>query len=341
MMEFLYSFSILFRKYLLFILILFLTSCSHEKNKIRPSSMGGINEIILVTDFQKTDSSFKEEVFDILTEPYPALINLEKHFRLLRVPLNKFSSYYKKQRNLIFIRKMKNDSLSSPEIFEKKNQWASPQKIVFINYSTKSSLLTFLEKMVKPIFSGFHDSEIAYIQKTHSQKTPSSIAEELKKNKLRMTVPKNFVLYQSSEGFIWIGRESYSSKKDIKLGVFIHLFPYSDKAEIEGINILRRRNRVTKRYISGQVDSSYMKIENLIPVVQKRVTFNGNYAIKTRGMWKLEKDFMGGTFINISFINEKKTKIIMVDGYLYAPNEDKGIFMSELEAVITSTTTIK
>ena len=332
------------KKNILFFGILFsIFSCNSEKKKtVLPDSIGGINEIILVTDLSKNDSSLQKEVLNAFIRPYPALINLENHFRIITVPSDKFSKYYKTQKNIIFIRRVKNDSSSSISVFEKKNQWAKPQKIVFVNYSKKYSLVKELNKTIKPIFEKYHESEIEYLQKKNAKKTPPPITHELKKQELMMTVPKGFSLYFSdNDDFIWFGRETYNSKKEAKLGVFVHTFPYSDEKQIEGVSILKKRNKITKKYIRGQVDSSYMKIENLIPLIQKAVLFNGNYSLKTRGMWEMEHDFMGGTFINISFVNEEKNKIIMVDGYLYAPNQDKGVFMSELEAIVTSVKRIK
>ena len=43
-----------------------------------------------------------------------------------------------------------------------------------------------------------------------------------------------------------------------------------------------------------------------------------------------------GAFISYSWLNNKKTKIITAQGYVYAPNFEKSKYIRELEAIIVS-----
>ncbi|MCB0408861.1 MAG: DUF4837 family protein [Flavobacteriales bacterium] len=53
-------------------------------------------------------------------------------------------------------------------------------------------------------------------------------------------------------------------------------------------------------------------------------------------MWYVKGDFMGGPFINYTFVDEKRNKVISIDGYVYAPRFDKREYLRELEALIRS-----
>jgi len=63
---------------------------------------------------------------------------------------------------------------------------------------------------------------------------------------------------------------------------------------------------------------------------------NGEYIVEIAGLWRVVNDKMGGPFVSISRLNPSKTKIITIEGYVYAPNFRKGDFIRELKAMIYS-----
>jgi len=58
--------------------------------------------------------------------------------------------------------------------------------------------------------------------------------------------------------------------------------------------------------------------------------------MKTRGLWKMENDFMGGSFVNLTIWDEANQRSVSVDGFVYAPGKDKRNYMMELEAMVQS-----
>jgi hypothetical protein len=47
----------------------------------------------------------------------------------------------------------------------------------------------------------------------------------------------------------------------------------------------------------------------------------------------VENDFMGGPFINFTFLDEKRNRLISMDGYVYNPNEFKRNFLRQMESI--------
>jgi hypothetical protein len=76
--------------------------------------------------------------------------------------------------------------------------------------------------------------------------------------------------------------------------------------------------------------------EEYSPIYSNPVDFNGRFAIETRGLWRLENDFMGGPFVNYTFVNEKNNKVVTIDGYVFAPNKPKRDLLIQLEAIAHS-----
>jgi hypothetical protein len=46
---------------------------------------------------------------------------------------------------------------------------------------------------------------------------------------------------------------------------------------------------------------------------------------------------MGGPFISFSILDEKRKRIVTVDGFLYAPTDDKRDLLRQIEAILLST----
>ena len=71
---------------------------------------------------------------------------------------------------------------------------------------------------------------------------------------------------------------------------------------------------------------------------QKEINLNGIYVNELRGLWQMERDFMGGPYINYSMVDEQNNRVVCIDGYVYAPKFDKREFLREQEALIKTIT---
>ena len=94
------------------------------------------------------------------------------------------------------------------------------------------------------------------------------------------------------------------------------------------------RNAMLKDLVPGQSKGSYMVTEMNFPISFKHFDFQKNYAVEMRGLWKVNGDFMGGPFVNISFLDSVNNRIICMDAYVYYPNHNKRELLRELEAIM-------
>ncbi len=60
--------------------------------------------------------------------------------------------------------------------------------------------------------------------------------------------------------------------------------------------------------------------------ISKAIDFMGMYTVETRGLWQVEGDFMGGSFLQYSFVDEPTGRMINYSAYVYAPNKEKRDF---------------
>ena len=52
----------------------------------------------------------------------------------------------------------------------------------------------------------------------------------------------------------------------------------------------------------------------------------------------MKNGFMGGPYINYSMVDEKRNRVICIDGYVYCPKFDKREYLREQEALIKTIT---
>lgn len=79
-----------------------------------------------------------------------------------------------------------------------------------------------------------------------------------------------------------------------------------------------------------------MTTEHQIPPTFNIFEFKNNYAAEMRGLWRMENDFMGGPFVNLSVLDISNNRVIMLDGFVYAPRFDKRNYLRQVEAIIYS-----
>jgi hypothetical protein len=77
-----------------------------------------------------------------------------------------------------------------------------------------------------------------------------------------------------------------------------------------------------------------MKTESEYPVIFRENVKNGAYMAELRGLWRLEKAFMGGPFISHTILDEPRNRVVTVEGFVYAPSLDKRLYVREIEAML-------
>ena len=70
--------------------------------------------------------------------------------------------------------------------------------------------------------------------------------------------------------------------------------------------------------------------------LQKKVNYYGIKMLETRGTWEVQGDFMGGPFINYIVEDKVNNRVLLVEGFVFAPSKRKRDNIIELEAIIKS-----
>jgi len=320
----------------LIILIIVMNSCSDEQKR-KSHSSGKTAEIIVVT---KTKDDWNGEIgkaiMDFFHQEYEVLSQPEPLFDLANVLFDSFNemAMFQSHHNILIVETDKNKG--TPEIEVRKNVWAIPQRVILITVPTEAAFTDFFNQKKNVILNVFMTCEHERLIGTFRTFKNEELTGDLKRNfKLKMEIPEGFYLAKKSPDFIWIRKET----NDFSQGLMLYRYDFTDTAAFELSRILAFRNSITETNISGPSEGSFMQVsEEFMPVISKRIDFNGLFAVETRGLWELENDFMGGPFVNYTLVDEKRNKVLSLDAYVYAPNAPKRDLMMQMESIIYSVT---
>ncbi len=320
-----------------------------------PNSIGAIDQVLFVTDSSAWQSGVKALVDDLFGAPYAILPQPEPIFDIKYRPYHSFKDLFKKYRNIVFIGIDQSDynrtldyvkdllpqskfhapTAEKPfRFYSAQTIWAKPQQVTFL-----------LARSVKTLQQGFqHNNEqlIQHIQSFETKELRDRIAHQPKDKGIidtlrklyfmELPVPRTFQVAMDKPHFLWLRH----MEKKVDLNIVINTKPYTDTAAFKMDHIIRRRNRVLGKYIKGEVKNSYMKTDTVRPVLYKRENVNGMFAVKTKGLWRLANDFMGGPFVNYTIYDKKNNRLITLDGFVYAPGESKRKHIRRLEVILES-----
>lgn len=316
-------------------IIAFLQSCNEIEEASQQSSTGGVNEILVVTNnVQQWDGEIGDSIRSNFSRVMQVLPIEEPQFKMVNVNESSLGKMLFKKHHNIFIVNI-DPELKEPFVESRADLWAKPQMVIKINAPNLHEFLVSFEEVRENSFDLFIDVERKRIQDSYSNKFKSQeINRSLHKYmQLDLAIPKGYKIAKVDSSNAWIRKETAANS----MNILIYARPYKSTGDFDPLNIKKRRNGLTRTYIPGPTSGSYQLIsDEYVEPVYTEMDFNDLFAVETRGLWRVENDFMGGPFISYTFVDEKRNRLITIDGFTYAPKQKKAPLVRELEAILWS-----
>ena len=312
------------------LLISVISGCSEiDRGGLQPST-GGTNELIVVTNSDENwNGRMGQTIREFFGKDVPGLPQPEPMFNLVHISEPNFSKMLQTHHN-IFIVDI-NDKFTKPLLETKKDLWASPQRVVKMTVPDKDTFFKEFNKNKEAFLELFHSNERRRVNEAYGSIEDYKITNLLKKKyDIDILIPKSFYIAVEKKNFVWLRREA----ERFSQGIIIYTYPYTDTIAFNYNRILEIRDSITKKYIPGPSEGSFMKVSTVELPVMKRIEFNGMFAVEMRGLWELDGDFMGGPFLNLTLVDEPRHRVVTVDGFVYNPSQEKRDLVRQLEALI-------
>ena len=310
------------------------------KKSVSRKSSGKTAEMIVATDNEVIwEGEIGDSIRSFFNQDYSVLPQSEPLFEMAHIPVDKLTDnkMFRAHHNIFLIEIDENVQESTIEA--RKDFWAAPQRVIRIVSPSKQEFIRFFEEKDETIYNILMDAEHERLINTFKAFPARDVQEEVKKKfDFTMAFPSGFYVAKTAPGFMWIRKETQHNSQ----GMIIYTYDFVDTIAFDKSRIISFRNSMTEEYIPGPSEGSYMVVATeYSPITSERIDFNGRFAIETRGLWRLEGDFMGGPFVNYTFVNEEGTKVITLDGYVYAPNAPKRDLLIQMEAITHSFKEVK
>ena len=134
------------------------------------------------------------------------------------------------------------------------------------------------------------------------------------------------------KSFIWLKSEITSGNTSL----LIYQLPWKNNTVFSVKDVISTRDSIGNLYIHGSDRGTRMITEEEYAPYFSQTVLDGNTTFETKGTWQMENDYMSGPFINYYILDTANKRIMVLEGFCYAPSKPKRDLMFELEAIIRS-----
>ena len=347
------------RYLLVLITIGFLASCDLEQTaKMKsnlPKASGKLGHIIVVMDSAQWEGEVGKQVRNTFMEQVPFLPRNEPMFNLSQIDPLKFKSILKRQKNIIFVTDLSDKSKGNrrlqsyftseslkmieqnPTLFmyAKQDEFAQGQEVLHIFGESESVLIENLRLNKSKLQKHFKNVENKRVyQSTYAAKVEKGISNHIKdKLGCEIKVPFGYEIALEDDKFIWLRNFS----PDIDKSIYISWVDYKSEDLFSLDSLIELRTKLSRPYIlyKPEDSESYMLTETEnFDVFRNEINFKGKYAIELRGLWRLNKFYMGGPFLSYSMVDEVTNRLYYIEAFLYSPGKEQRDQMQELETIL-------
>lgn len=321
-------------RFLAVIVLMFsLVSCKETEKRLA-RSVGGTSEILVVAQNEAQWRGSKGDAVRLFFEQDQyGLPQSEPMFKLANITVDKLSDMFKKHRNLFVIEI--NTSLKEAVVETKSNIWAKPQRVIKITAPDTQAWIEAFEANKEGFKILFDRTERERLLDIFRPTAKAKVMEAIYTAfGFKLIVPEGYTVAKKSENFMWIRKETDEASQ----ALIIYSIPYRDTFDLSPKRIIKVRDSVLLVNIPGPSDGSFMTTDKtfLTPKINNTTHFVTDFAVETRGLWNVTGDFMAGPFLSYTVIDNKKRRLITLEGYVYSPNKPKRDLLRQLETLLYS-----
>jgi hypothetical protein len=342
------------------VLLLFI-SCGKNNNgeSTLRSASGEGDEIIVVVDSVLWEGPVGREIRKIYMQPMKGMPQDEALFDLHKVNPMKLNSVLKSMHNMIFVMTLDrkspeserikgmftNESLKrvqkEPDFFQatESNKFARDQKIMYLFGQDEETLASNISENRDVLLRYFMDQTERLTRRRLFKSRERDIENVLTKHHgYSLKVPYGYELAKDLKDFVWL--RELDGRNDREKNIFIYEQPYGGPEDFA--NIAALRDKITELYLrdSQNPELYILRQEGTgdVPfsVLTERVTFNGKYAIKARGLWAVSDLTRGGPFMSYTMVDEQKQMLYYIEGFVYHAAGKKKRLMQEMQAILST-----
>lgn len=305
-------------------IVCILGGCSN--GMIFPQSSGKPYEVLVVLDTKTWEGPAGRALFDILDTDVPGLPQSERSFIISHADPKHLSYAMKIFRNIIQVN-MDKTQFTRTRMHFVRDKYATDQVVLTINTPNEESMRQFCVEHRQEVVDFLTRTEMNRLVKELTKKY-SKVTYDLAWNTFtcKMYAPDELKNYKLGDHFLWTSNNAASGMENICMYSYEYEGPQTFTKEY----LIHKRDSVMKENLPGEKPGMYMQTDTLCTLV-KPIVVHHRYAMEMRGLWIMKDDAMGGPFVSHSRVDAETNRVVVVEGFVYAPEKMKRGLMRRLE----------
>ncbi len=311
-------------------LFLLLLTGACNSGSVMTKATGLAYEVVVVMNQTDWNGEAGKAVRSELASDVPGLPQSEPALKITYAQPKDFNGLLKYVRNILLVN-------IDPALYTKvsvsyeNNPWAQGQVVVKLNAPSAQAVVDYINAHPRNLVNFFVNVEInraiAQFQKNYS----TVVMDHLKKDfDVMLNAPENMTYFRDTTDFFWASNNANTGRTDL----VVYTFPYTDPETFTAEYLVAKRDSVMKANLPGAFPGSYMTTETRAGIDYTPITVNGKYCGVMRGLWRMEGDMMGGPFVSHVRLDEKNNRVVVAEGFVFAPETDKRNFIRRIEAAL-------
>ncbi len=209
------------------------------------------------------------------------------------------------------------------------DKWAKPQLAVTITTPSADRLDTDMRRTLGSKFKQRLEAfELAEAIKTLRKAHLPGMEQRVKQvTGHTILIPKDMGAVKEGKHFIWLSNNTATGMRNI----CVYTFPGTD---LGTAYLMDKRDSVMEANIPGEIPGMYMQtVRNYSPYT-RTILAGGLHRKEIRGLWYMKGDAMGGPFICHAIADTARSRTLVAEGFVFAPETKKRNIIKQLEAVL-------
>ncbi|MDC1048771.1 DUF4837 family protein [Flavobacteriaceae bacterium] len=315
------------RAILLFLSVM--ASCNSKIDRSQafvPESSGNLNHVTVVMPESDWNSSLGDTIRTSMGSIYEGLPLDEPRYSMRYMNPIAFTGFARQNRNIIWFQK---DSISRFQLA--KNQFARPQILALVTgEDTDAQAFTFnenIELLMQTLGENERIEKLRRINKSLS--TEKNLTDRFG---IYLKYPSAYKTVKDTTNFVWIQKPIQKGH----LNIIAYALPLNALNGVFNKRILNIRDSIGKIFVPGRLPGSFLITERAFRPYFYKVFLDGKQGYLTKGTWEVKNDFMAGPFVNYMISDTINQRIIVLEGFAFAPSVSKREYMFELNTIINT-----
>lgn len=296
--------------------------------RLSPKSSGNPYEVMVVASDSVWNGYAGRALQEVLNKPMPMLPQEEPTFHVSHVEEKHYDRVTNLFRNIVIIDV--NHTYSRVKYELQYDLFSSPQLVLTIHGPSEEAISISITQHTKYLINLFQNEELnreaQRLEDHHNIEFAKKVEEMFG---CQMNIPTDLRKLKIGEDFIWASDDGLSTIQNI----CIYSFPYATQKIFTKKGYLNLRDKFMGDNIPGRNPGSKMQTNREFVSVKDKM-IQGHYVQECRGLWEMSGEAMGGPYVSHSMVDTLNNRVIVVEGFVYAPNKMKRTMIRRLEAAL-------